>query len=65
LWSRATRYDLDMNSNENFLLLGDAAKVLGISAGSLRKAASRAKLDTRALYELTEWASAARKSNLI
>ncbi|QWY79869.1 hypothetical protein SEA_ABIGAIL_46 [Microbacterium phage Abigail] len=54
-----------MNSNENFFLLGDAAKALGITAGDLRKAASRAKLDTRALYELTEWAAAARKSNLI
>lgn len=62
---RATRYYIDMNSNENFFLLGDAAKSLGITAGNLRKAASRAKLDTRALYELTEWAAAARKSNLI
>ncbi|UDG78749.1 DNA binding domain protein [Microbacterium phage IndyLu] len=54
-----------MNSNENFFLLGDAAKVLGTSAGALRRVARRAKLDTRALYPLSEWAAVALKARLI
>lgn len=54
-------------SATQFLLLGDAARALGVTAPQLRRAASRARsgVDVRALYELDEWARIARAGGLV
>ncbi|QWS69697.1 hypothetical protein SEA_WILLIAMSTRONG_30 [Microbacterium phage WilliamStrong] len=57
-----------MNSaatSTQFLLLGDAARELGIKATALRKAARARRVDTGALYELVEWTRVAASANLI